>query len=288
MTVRNRNWCFTLNNYTTEEYDAVLCLESRYLVVGRETGEVEATPHLQGYLVFKNEKSLTQMKQLIPRAHFEVAKGSAQQNFEYCSKQGDYKEIGTRPLSQKQKGQTEKDRWSNILKAAEEGDMDWIKEHEPQVYVLHDKALERAFKRAKPSPQNLDTLEHEWWYGPTGTGKSRSARELYPDAYIKDPKERWWDGYADQSVVIIDDFDKYQKEQGGDMKRWLDHYPFKAPVKGGYLDIRPAKIIVTSNYHPGEIWDDEQTVDPIMRRVKCVDYDKKPKFLINPNFIKPN
>lgn len=51
------------------------------------------------------------------------------------------------------------------------------------------------------------------------------------------------------------------------MKRWLDRYPFQAQVKGGYMLARPKKIVVTSQYHPSEIWDDEKTVDAIMRRV---------------------
>jgi len=67
--------------------------------------------------------------------------------------------------------------------------------------------------------------------------------------------------------VIIDDFDKFQVKQGGDMKRWLDRYAFQAQFKGGYLFIRPRKIIVTSQYRPSEIWDDEKTVDAITRRV---------------------
>ena len=118
-------------------------------------------------------------------------------------------------------------------------------------------------------------LEHEWWYGKTGTGKSWKAERENPGAYIKDPQERWWDGYDGEEVVIIDDFDKYQVKQGGDMKRWMDHRPFRAPIKGGYLTIRPRKIIVTSNYHPDQIWEDEETRDPIKRRVRIVRFGPK-------------
>jgi len=54
------------------------------------------------------------------------------------------------------------------------------------------------------------------------------------------------------------------------MKRWLDKYPFQAPVKGGYMLIRPKKIVVTSNYTVREIWSDEQTAGPIERRVRVI------------------
>lgn len=286
---RSRGWVFTLNNYTADEVNAVKQICCVYMIFGHEVGKKCGTPHLQGYVYFNTLKSFNSVRAYIPRARVAQANGTAKQNHRYCTKEAtEIFEKGTMPKDQKDKGDAEKQRWAKILKAAEEGDTDWLKTNEPQVYLLHDKALDRAFKRAKPSPQTLDTLEHQWWYGPTGTGKSRRAREENPNAYIKDPKERWWDGYAGQDVVIIDDFDKYQKEQGGDMKRWLDHYPFQAPVKGSYIEIRPKKIIVTSNYHPSEIWDDAQTVEPILRRVHTEDFDPNHKTLFSPTFIKPN
>jgi len=85
---RLRRICFTLNNYTDNEY-----LESQKLsdlmIIGKEIGD-KGTPHLQGYAEFKNQKSLEMIKSIVPRAHIEKAKGNRQQNITYCSKGGNY------------------------------------------------------------------------------------------------------------------------------------------------------------------------------------------------------
>ncbi len=57
-----------------------------YTIVGKETGE-SGTPNLQGYVVLRNSR-LSAMKKLLPKAHWEPAKGNTDQNVEYCSKAG--------------------------------------------------------------------------------------------------------------------------------------------------------------------------------------------------------
>lgn len=283
-----RNYVFTLNNYDAADEEKIQAWECRYLVYGREVAPSTGTPHLQGFVVWNSPRSLGGIKKLDARIHWEPAV-TCEKAIEYCKKDGEVFEKGDRPSTQRERGaaggELEKMRWKRIREAAEEGDWDFLRNEEPQVYCNMLQKLEHVNKRAKITPQTRDELDNEWWYGPTGTGKSRTAYEEFPGAFRKDPKERWWDGYTGQDVVIIDDFDKFQVSQGGDMKRWLDHYPFQAAVKGGYMEIRPKKVVITSNYHPSEIWDDSQTLEPILRRVKLVSFGPEPsKFhpLFNP------
>ena len=97
----------TLNNYSVEEEETIRNAPCAYMLFGRERGD-EGTPHLQGYVHFKNEKSFKQLKALMPRAHVEARKGTIQQAIEYCQKEGDWEEHGEKPKMPKEKGEGER------------------------------------------------------------------------------------------------------------------------------------------------------------------------------------
>lgn len=92
MDPQGRKWCFTLNNYTEDELNAYIqLLDSRsQYVIGKEVGE-EGTPHLQGYFECKSPKKFSMVKRWLgDRAHIEKAKGSQEQNYKYCTKDGEF------------------------------------------------------------------------------------------------------------------------------------------------------------------------------------------------------
>lgn len=102
MNSRAKNWAFTINNYITDDLERLEDLGRRvgqdiqYMILGKEVGE-EGTPHLQCYVQFMNRLRMSQVKNFVgARAHVEVARGSPNQNYIYCSKDGDFQEFGTR------------------------------------------------------------------------------------------------------------------------------------------------------------------------------------------------
>ena len=120
MSSRFRTWCMTLNNPTESELTTLNGLDERYLkyaIFGSEVGE-KGTPHIQGYLSFKNAKTLSATKKFLgtKRVHLEVAGGNAFENFEYCSKDSDFFEIGERPEEH-----GELSAWEDILEMIEGG-----------------------------------------------------------------------------------------------------------------------------------------------------------------------
>lgn len=270
----SRNYVFTVNNYDDEDEHQVYALAwenlVRYICVGKEVGE-SGTRHLQGFVCFSQPKSLNQVKKLFPTAHFEEKRGTFQQASDYCKKDGDYFEWGSLPMDDNRKGDAGAAAMEELMQRTCEcirkGDYKSI----PYAATHHIKAAEYRVLKEAQQDRNLDIIdgemEHLWYYGKAGTGKSRKARDENPGAYLK-MCNKWWDGYNGQDVVIIEDFDKDHKVLNHHMKIWADRYPFPAEVKGGKIDIRPKKVIVTSNYHPGEIWQEEQELRPILRRFK--------------------
>lgn len=87
----DRTFTFTCNNYTKfHEQALATCASNKcvvYLMYGYEVCPTTQTPHLQGFLRFKNARSFTATQKFLPAGlHIEIASQSPHRNFLYCSK----------------------------------------------------------------------------------------------------------------------------------------------------------------------------------------------------------
>lgn len=279
---RSRDWCFTLNNYTDDDVARVKNMECRYLIFGFEVGE-KGTPHLQGYIYFKNAVKFRVCSEKFGNvAHIEKRMGTIDQAIEYCKKEGNYFEKGDKPMSQKDKGDAEKRRWEELKEHAKNDDLDWIREEQTDLYVRYTNGIKKLCTEYRKVP-DMDDLDDEglknrflWIWGPTGTGKSHSAREIAKKIapnerpYLKG-WNRWWDGFEGQKVVILEEADSTVCERMESyLKRWLDKWAFNAEIKGLSRDLRPEYIIITSNYPMKECITKPEDLEAMKRRVFVV------------------
>lgn len=266
--LRSRSYIFVVNNPTDGDESQVACLleNSKYGIFGREIAPTSGTPHLQGYVVFNNARSFESVRTSFPDGtHIEPAKGSSDQNITYCSKSGNCQEFGTRPLGSAAGGALEKERWKMARLAATEGRLSDIPD---DIFIRYYAGIRSIAKDFAIAPPDLDCTTGEWIWGPSGIGKSRFCRDTYPGSYIK-LKSKWWDGYQGEETIILDDVDVEDgKWLGYFLKIWMDHYAFRAEIKGGSLFIRPRLFIVTSQYSIEEVFLEQRTVEALRRRCK--------------------
>lgn len=263
---RVRGYCFTLNNPTNEDIERIKSITTySYLILGYEKGSERNTPHIQGYIHYKSSTRFSTVKKDLQRAHVEARRGSVTQAIDYCKKDGVFQEFGSLPVTP---GEAGKMSWDVILQKAKDGEVQWIQEQYPKVWVTLSHRLEGL--RERKTTILTGELEHEWWVGPTGSGKSQTLWRYYGKHFQKE-LNKWWCGYADEEVVAIEEWSPKNECTGSQLKIWADRYPFTAQIKGGSIKkVRPLKIIVLSNYDLDVCFQDARDLEPLRRRFKQI------------------
>ena len=246
-----------------------------YCVWGDEVCPTTGSKHFQCYAQFPDRVRRGALTALVPRTNWEVARGSDQDNFVYCTKDGKFEEAGERrdTTGGRAGRDAEQLRWRLAREAAMTGDLGMV---DDQLFVQHYAALKHIQKDYMKMPPDAPNTTGIWIYGPPGTGKSRKARADYPGAYLK-LCNKWWDGYNPNvhKAVIMDDLDKNHHVLCYHIKIWADRYAFMAETKGGAIAIRPDPIVVTSNYSIEDVFGpDEAAVLAIKRRFKVIHMDR--------------
>lgn len=287
-------WCFTINNFSEHELQELRTHADKirmgihpvmkFIVFEQEKGDETETPHLQGYFKLTGQKQrrwIMAHLEGFQRAHLEVAKGTDQQNIDYCTKdnnnvvmEGDYRQPG--------KGTSSKV-WDDIRDMIKEGaTASEIRDAYPCQYMARMSGITQwiceVYNDLHQDPWDGNLKDKNIWiWGPAGTGKSRWARTLAGQKFNKN-LNKWWDGYAQQQVVILEDLDPNRcTALTQHIKIWADRYPFQAEVKGGTRPVYPDyHLVVTSNYSPEQCFPNTEDLDAITRRFHVVHFGQNP------------
>lgn len=270
-----RAYCFTWNNYNVDNWEYVKNVDCRYIVVSQEVGE-NGTPHLQGYIYFKSPISWRSMTKKFKGCHISVARKAACVNRDYITKRKKFDpdpkiiyEDGDMP-EQGARGDLIdlRDQINSGLSVKE------IRQDHPHLYHQYGRTLDKLEDDNMLSIERDFMTEGIWYFGPTQVGKSRrafqSADRQNRFTWISDG--RWWDGYAGQETVILDDF------RGGvpynELLKLVDRYDYKVPRRGRQpMPFLAKRVIVTSVLAPEEVYKnlaENDTLDQLYRRFRVV------------------
>jgi len=179
-----------------------------YIVGQLEKGSTNGFLHWQVMVAFKSKQSLSGVRNTFGPCHAELSRSSAATT--YCQKEesaimGTQFEMGAKPFAR-----NEKVEWESVWAAAKSGDLDRIPAN---VRVVSYRTI-RAISSDYSKPTGMERRCMVFW-GKTGTGKSRRAwDEAGLDAYCKDPRTRFWDGYNDEEnisrVIQKNDYAKFR------------------------------------------------------------------------------
>jgi len=232
-----------------------------YAVGQRECG-ASGYQHWQFVVNLPKPQRLSAVKKFVSNeCHWEPCRSERAE--EYCQKsdtaiEGTQFKLGTKRM---QRGDS-KD-WQAVWDASVSGQLELI----PCDIRVRNYNSIRRIGSDYLKPIGIEREVVVYW-GATGVGKSRRAwDEATFDAYPKDPRSKFWDGYRDQEHVVIDEF------RGGidisHMLRWLDRYPTIVEIKGSSVVLKAKKIWITSNLDP-RLWYpdlDADTTQALLRRL---------------------
>ncbi len=253
-------------------------------------GQQEVCPstgrtHWQLYFILEKRWTLRTMRESLGtlHCHLEPRRGSHGEAIEYCTKLdtrlegGDTVDIGgLRSLD----GRNQPGRRMDLQRLQQQLDdgvpiADIASTSFTEFLRFHRGLVQYSLLR---QPQRSSKTRVVVLYGDSGTGKSMSALDLGgTSAYWLSNK--WWCGYHPGSSVVIDDFKGWLPFDF--LLRLLDRYPLNVECKGGQICFNSELIVITSNSHPAE-WYEERMKNSESERALARRVDELYCFLRNP------
>lgn len=260
----------------------------KYVVAQLEKSHTGSLYHIQGYVEFYKNVSYKCLKSVMPGVHVEHRKGTRLEARYYCMKNkggiydDDYYWCPPR-LDKVHRGRDDNTLYYELgIWETEQGKRndlnairqliidgidlsDIITEHATNYQAM--RMAEKIFQY-KNEPRDINNPpEVRWYYGDTGTGKTKavydefSAPEIYSSFSYK-----WWDGYYNHRVILIDDMRKdYCKFHV--LLTLLDRYPLIVEKKGMTTHINSPIIIITCPYSPQVLYNTREDTEQLLRRI---------------------
>jgi len=239
----------------------------KYLLTGREECPETGRVHWQTCVYFFNAKSLEEVVKYFGKrnCHAEHAKGTVEENIAYCTKDENYKEYGSKP-SQGQRV----DLTAVAEMIAKGKTVDELTLENPALFHQYGRTLNKLEELRMRKVYRTEMTKGIWYHGLTGVGKSHIAFAGFtPETHYVLPNDNgWWDGYAQQETVIINDF--RGRIPYDEILQLVDKWPMSVRRRGREpMPFTSKRVIITSSLTPGEVYhnrDKSDSIEQLLRR----------------------
>lgn len=301
-----KRWCFTLNNPTEDDFppsyeetqEVVPSEYFDYLLVGNEVCPTTGTPHLQGFICFKEKRRLSWIisnlfvsrKTGKGRASWRVCKGTVAQNITYCKKDGNFAEYGEPPKEGRGEGKASRDAVFGAALATGNVDsaMLYLAENAARDYCMQRQNLQRNFAvhftpKVEYKPlYPLDSFNHiplqfsnqhaTLVWGETNCGKTAFVKAHFKNplfcTHVDDLKEF---KNAEHDAIIFDDMSFRHMPAETVIHLLETDNPASIHVRYGVVKIPPRVVKVFTHNTPNPFYAEtvlEQHQKAIDRRFK--------------------
>lgn len=231
-----------------------------YWCMADEIGE-NGTYHTHLFIYRKTPMRFDMVKRLFPPAHIKKCNGTAQQNRDYCRKEGKYKDsekAATNLIDTfEEYGECPEERQGarrdleNLYDAILEGKSNYqIIDEDPGMIRYMDKMdkVRELLRFEEFRNKRRVDLHVEYWFGEAGSGKTSGVLDMYGDenVYMITDYLHPWDSYRGQDVVLFDDID-FSRISVNDLLHWLNIYPLELPSRYANKCACYTKVYITNN-----------------------------------------
>lgn len=288
-----------------------------YFLYSEEICPTTGRKHFQGYIQLSKKQRFSRVTKILPGIHFRPAFRSYQENRNYIAKlrivdlelarQDPVKYPYPHPyyllheggelLSAGQGDRTDLDEMVSFCKTAK--NVKEIIEKDGSKYCRYRQGFLDVHRRYQ-SVRTESPIVY-WFYGPTGSGKSRTAYEMAMaidsdnEPFRKNSQSKFWDGYDNQKVVIFEDF-RYDQMPFSYLLQLLDRYPCLVDIKGTFAQFNSTHIFITCPQHPRQEYTGHnhetnqewvrENIDQLLRRISEIhQFEFDPSVSIEPKTV---
>lgn len=235
----------------------------RYVIFQIEKGENENTEHIQGFITFRHPKRFQTMKNVLPIAHLEEARGTSVQCRDYCSKP-DTRVIGPFEYGTFD-GERERTDIRDFVDLAKAGaSKEDICRLFPSLFLKSGHRIDAIYSTQFEKYQNqCRNVKVTYIYGKSGVGKTTKVRREFgvKNAFwVHVYDNSMFTNYKGQDTLVLDEFTDNMKIQN--LNLLLNTEPVELRGLNCLKYGAYHQVYIISNYAPTELYKEIQVKQP--------------------------